>query len=200
MTNDGSHPSASRPARRSSDGAIPPSQTSRRWGCGLTFSPAKSNRGPWWLHELVVPACSDHGERLVEPGGPLVACHAERLVLGRVGDPQPEGREQPSAGHHRQRRQLLRQHDRVASGEDEDAHPELEPGRATGTVRHRHDRIGRLAADALRQPEAVEPVLLDEVDDLAEGRTVQRGAGAETETDADRHPPIMAVAAAVRSA
>ena len=88
----------------------------------------------------------------------------------------------------------------IAAGEDEDAHPELEPGRASGAVRHRHDRVGRLAADALRQPETVEPALLDEVDELAEVRTVQRGAGAETEADADRHRPIMAVAPPLRSA
>ena len=38
--NDGSHPSARRPTRRSSEGADPPSQTSIRVGAGRTTMPS----------------------------------------------------------------------------------------------------------------------------------------------------------------
>jgi hypothetical protein len=143
------------------------------------------------VDDVVVPARSDHGERLVEPARPFLAGDAERLVLGGVGDAEPEGGEQPAAGHHGERRQLLGEDDRVASRQDEHAHPELEASGAAGGVCHRHDGVGRLGADALGQPQAVEPPALDEVDDITEVRAVEGGAGAETDPDAYLHPPIM---------
>ena len=97
------------------------------------------------VDDVVEPARPHHGERLVEPARPLAALDAERLVLAGVGDAEPERRQQPPAGHHGERGQLLGQHDRVAAGQHEHAHAELEARRAAGGVGHRHHRVGRLA-------------------------------------------------------
>ena len=94
VTKLGNQPSANRPTRRSSDGAIPPSQTSRRVCSGLGKHP-----------QIVVvevlavvgqrslgPGAAQHGQRLVEQLGPGAALDAECLLLVRVGDAEPEGR------------------------------------------------------------------------------------------------------------
>ena len=139
------------------------------------------------VDDVVEPARPHHGQRLVEPACPFASLDPERLVLAGVGDAEAERRQQAPAGHHGQRRQLLGQHDRVAAGQHQHAHPELEARRAPGGVRHRHDRVGRVAADALGQPQAVEAEPLERVDDVAELGSVQPGPCPEPDADAHLH-------------
>jgi hypothetical protein len=128
------------------------------------------------------PAQPEHLHRLVEDRRPLIALDAERLLLVRVGDAESERRQQPTVRQTVERRQLLREHHRISAREDHHAHPELQLRRAPGGERHRDERVGSFAAEALAEPEAVEAQLLQRVDDRREAGVVQLRANAGTRT------------------
>jgi hypothetical protein len=104
--------------------------------------------------------------------------HTERLLLVRVGYAKSEGRQQTAARELIDRRQLLGEHDRIATGQHEHAHAELELCSACGRERDRRDRVGSLAADPLAQPEAVEAQPFEVVDEDREARVVQASTDA----------------------
>jgi hypothetical protein len=56
---------------------------------------------------------------------------------------------------------------------------------------HRHQRVGRVAADALAEPQAVEAQRLERVDHLREAAVVELGAHPEPEPDAHLHDAAM---------
>jgi hypothetical protein len=133
------------------------------------------------------PGAAEHGERLVEDGRPFTALHAERLLLVRIGHAEPERRQQPAAGQPVDRRQLLGQHDRIAPRQHQHAHAELQPRGAARPERDRRHRVGRLAADALAEPQAVEVEAFEVVDERPEGAVVEIRAHAQAVADADLH-------------
>lgn len=137
------------------------------------------------------PTAAQHRQRLIEHLCASAALDTERLLLVRVGHAQPEGREQPTVREAIECGQLLRQHDRVATGQHHDAHAELQPLRAAGSERHRHQRVGRVAADALAEPQAVEAQGLQRVDHFREAAVVELGAHPEPEPDANLHDAAM---------
>ena len=57
------------------------------------------------------------GERLVEDRGAVLAGDAERLLLDRLDDAEPERGQRPAAGEPVEGRPLLGQQDRVAPGQ-----------------------------------------------------------------------------------
>ena len=138
-------------------------------------------------HGRLRPAGANDGQRLVEALGAFLAGHTERLLLVRIGDPEPERRQQPTSRQSIESRQFLRQHHRVATGQHHHAHAELQTCCASGGERHAHQGIGRLSTDALAQPQTVETQGLESVDDPSESLVVQRGANAESVSDANLH-------------
>ncbi len=139
------------------------------------------------IERLAGPAFLHHGEGFVEDLGALGSLDPERLLFDRVDGAQPERGQQSTTRHQAECGEFLGEHDRVAAGEHHDRHAELELRRSTGSVCHRHERVGRLAADLLRQPERVEAVSLERVDHDAVGLVVEVGARAEPEPDANLH-------------
>ena len=134
------------------------------------------------------PEAAHQRQRLVEDLRPLATLDPERLLLAGVGDPQPEGRQQPAAGQPVEARELLRHQHRVAAGEHHHAHPELQLRRAAGGERQRDDGVGRRPRDALAHPQRVEPEPLEVVDERAERVVpVRVGPCPQPHPDADLH-------------
>ncbi len=129
------------------------------------------------VYRILGPEPANERDRLVEPGGPLVARHPERLLFGAVGHAQPKGRQQPPTGQYVQARQRFGQNDRVAAGHDEHARPEFQSGRAPGGKGHADNRINSRTGAPLGQPERVEAALLQRVDQRHEGIGVQAMLG-----------------------
>ena len=166
-----SQPSPSRPTRRSSPGARPPSHTSG--GCCTGFG---STAQP-----VVVEARRRRGRRRPRSrGGGRAAAPRRTTAPGPRGrrrtpaarpgstTPSPNAGQQPAAREHVEARPLLGQQRRVAAGQHLHAGAELQLLRAPGREREPDDRVGRVAAHPLRQPQRVEPLRLERVDQLAE--------------------------------
>ena len=68
-------------------------------------------------------------ERLVEDRRAVAARDAERLLLDRVRDAEPERGERAAAREHVERRPLLGEQRRAAAGEHLHARAELDPAR-----------------------------------------------------------------------
>ena len=159
--NDGSQPSASRPTRRSSDGAIPPSQTSSRPAAAAPGAPrsGSARRRARRRRRTSTPritASASSNQRARSPRStPNAWCS--------TGSATPS----PNAGSRRPPDITASVASSLASttglrpGSTSTLMPNFEPRRAAGGVGHRDDRVGRLAADPLGEPQAVEPEPLD---------------------------------------
>ena len=141
--------------------------------------------GAFVAEELAGPTLLHHVERLVEDLGPLGSLDAEGLLLDRVDSTETECGQQAPTGHSAKSRQRFGQHHRVAAGEHHHGHAELEVRRSTGTVGNSDQRVGCLAADLFRQPERIEGVRLECVDDDAVRLIMQVRASSEAVADAN---------------
>ena len=156
-------------------------------GLGQHPQPLVVEAGPVVVDRVLRPEPAHQRERFVEPRGAVLAGDAERLLLGRVHDPQAEPGEEPPAGEHVEARELLGEQRGVAAGQDLHAGSELElPGPAGGD-REPDDRIGRVAAHPLREPQRVEPQRFERVDQLIEPVGLQPALRAEPVPDPNLH-------------
>jgi hypothetical protein len=131
------------------------------------------------------PGPAQHHHCLVEQLRSRGSLDAERLLLVRVGDAETERRQEAAARQPIERGQFLGEHDRVAARQHHHAHAELQPLGASCGERHADQRIRRVAADPLAQPQAVEAESFERVDHGCEALVVEPSAGAEGVADAD---------------
>ena len=143
--------------------------------------------GPVVVDAVLGPEAAQQGERFVEDRGSGLAGDAERLMFGRDRVAEPEGGQRPAAGEPVEAGPRLGEQHRVAAGEDLDAGAELEPLGASRRERQPDDRVGRVAGDPLREPQRIEPVALEGVDELTEPVLVDEALDPEAVADPDLH-------------
>ena len=85
--------------------------------------PAKSANRPWNSGMLVVPEAIHRVEVLVGRPRPVLEVGADRTELG-LEVPDTDTERDPPVAQHVEARDLLRQHDRIALREDDDARRE----------------------------------------------------------------------------
>ena len=158
VTNDGSHPSASRPTRsqlRRRDPAQPHvERVLQRLGRTVTSSIVE----PATLvgHVLLGPEAAQQRERLVEDRGPVAPRTPNAWCSANCGAPSPNAGQQASARQHVERRHLLGQHHRVAARQHHHRHAELEASVRAAAIDMATGRIGPRGADPLGHPQRVE--------------------------------------------
>ena len=150
------------------------------------------------VDDIFFPEPTHEGQGLVQPRGPVLAVDLERLVLGGVGDTEPECRKAAAATDDIEACQHLGHQDRVAARYHRDGRAEFQVLAAAGDVGHRHDRIELHRIDALGGPQAVEAETVEVVDDGTESGEfspspwVETRDGSEGVTDAHLHAQTMA--------
>ena len=134
------------------------------------------------------PQPANQGKGFVEPLRPVVAFDTERLLLARIGHAESECRQRATAGEAVEAGPLLGDEHRVAPGQDLNARAELQLLRTSGRDRKTDEWIGTVAGQAFGQPQRVEAVALERVDEGGESfGVVRQRPRAEPVTDADLH-------------
>ena len=105
------------------------------------------------VDDVFLPEPTHEGQGLVQPRGPVLAVDLKRLVLGGVGDTEPERRKAAAATDDIEACQHLGRQDRVATRYHRDG---SRISGCAGDVGHRHDRIELHRIDALGEPQAIE--------------------------------------------
>src|SRR5262249_4311502 len=147
------------------------------------------------------PQPAHEGERLVEPRRPLLPGDAERLLLGGVGDAEPERGQRATARQAVEARPLPGDPRPGAVPPDPPTRAELEAAAASRRIREADHGIGRVAREAFREPERVEAPTFEAVDELAEASVVAQALHAEPvpDTDLHGHPTPRSVVTKIRS-
>ena len=169
VSSEPSHPSASRPTRRSAAGAEPPSQMSSGLaGRGLTVAPDTEKKRPAKSTCLGREQQPQQLQRLVEDGGPVARGDGKQRPFGILGRPQPEHRQHPAGGQPGQRRELLGHQHRMPARQHRDPAARLQPPGPGQRERHAGERLHHRGVHGLRQPQRVHPGLLERVDRVGE--------------------------------
>ena len=106
-------------------------------------------------------------------------------MLSGDGIAEPERRECATTGETVEARPGLREQRRVPAREHLHARAQLQALGAPCGEREADERIGCVTAHPLREPQGVEPTVLERVDELTEAMVVAQARNAEAEPDAD---------------
>jgi hypothetical protein len=150
---------------------------------------AKRAGGAVVADRLAGPQPAQQRQRVVDDGAATLGLDADRIALRRIGEPGDERHQQAASAQHVEARQLLRQSQHVAPGQ-QGGGAELHARVARARPGETDEGIEHGTGEDLRQPQRVEAELVDRRDELTQGLG-RRGRARCSHADADLHsrPP-----------
>ena len=194
VQSEGSQPSDSRPQRSSAAGtrAAQPHLERLLHGQGGELDVAERAGGPVVAHRLAGPQPAQQRERFVDEGAALLGLDADGLALRREGEPGHQRHQQAALGEPVQARELLGEPQDIASRQEHGG-PDLQARVARGGPGEADHRIEHRAGQHLREPEGVEPELVEAGHQLGH-RLHGCGRARGTHPDADLHRGVDSTA------
>ena len=184
-------PSAIAAARLIASGCPPPSQIG---GCGFCTGFGDMLRALERVDSAAVvdlrlgPQRLDQLDLLEESPDAALARNLELLVV--VVAAQSHAEDRPAVARVVERRDLVREMDGIAHGQDDHRDAHTDPRRDRGRVGQDHDRVEAedVVERVLRHPQIAESERVGALGDLAHGRHVDRVGGAVGQRHAERDP------------